>query len=298
MNDTERAELINRWAKLPSETEQERAANAERVVTEAVKNSDLLKNRECRVFLQGSYRNDTNVRLDSDVDVCVCLRESVTPNYTFAPSLNDEVVGYKPASYPAGDFKNDLETALVKRFGRANVTRGNKAFNIKENTYRLTVDAVPCVLHLRYANDGSTQEGISIFPDKGSRIDNWPDQHFDNGVIKHRETKYSFKPVVRIMKNLRNRMAESGVGAAVPIPSFLNECLVWNVPNPLLMNDTYSDDVRSALLHLWKNTETDEACKGWGDVSEMQYLFHPGRAWTRTQVRDWIQAAWSYLEFK
>ena len=36
--------------------------------------------------------------------------------------------------YGYSQFKNELEEALVARFGRAAVKRGNKAFNIRENT--------------------------------------------------------------------------------------------------------------------------------------------------------------------
>ncbi|HSC67792.1 MAG TPA: hypothetical protein VLC79_08890, partial [Cellvibrio sp.] len=59
------------WAKGPSDTEQARAENAERQIREAIHASEKLKNRDIRVFTQGSYRNRVNVRQSSDVDIGV-----------------------------------------------------------------------------------------------------------------------------------------------------------------------------------------------------------------------------------
>jgi tRNA nucleotidyltransferase (CCA-adding enzyme) len=66
---------LKTWAAGPSETEQTKSANAERVVREALQADSFLKtlNPAPKVFVQGSYRANTNVRADSDVDVCILL---------------------------------------------------------------------------------------------------------------------------------------------------------------------------------------------------------------------------------
>jgi tRNA nucleotidyltransferase (CCA-adding enzyme) len=59
---------LKRWATAPSETEETKCQNAVRLITNAIKErfgSDVT------VFLQGSYKNRTNVRQDSDVDIVV-----------------------------------------------------------------------------------------------------------------------------------------------------------------------------------------------------------------------------------
>ena len=100
------------------------------------------------------------------------------------------------------------------------------------------------------------------------------------------------------MKRLRNEMVDEGYGAAEPIPSYLIECLVWNVPNTGLAQPTLRADVRSVIAHLWNQTRTDESCKDWGEVNELKYLFRQAQPWRRDQVNTFLQAAWNYIGFE
>jgi hypothetical protein len=224
--------------------------------------------------------------------------DTFTTDYQFAPNLSDETFGITPATYTYPQFKNDLEAALIASLGRENVKRGNKAFDITENTYRVEADVVACIENRRYKQDGSYHSGTSLFPDNGGQISNWPQHHYDNGVWKNKETGYRFKRLVRIMKNIRNAMVDDGIAAAKPIPSFLNECLVWNTPNILIGASDLTTDVRNMLVHLWDNTESEERIKDWGEINEMKYLFRPSQPWSREEARAWIYAAWNWLGFK
>jgi hypothetical protein len=297
MTDSDRENLLSRWAEPPSDSEQTRCDNAERVIRNAVQDSEHLRDRDIKVFAQGSYKNNTNVRLNSDVDICVCLMDTFSTDYSFAPNLSDESLGISVATYTYQQFKNDLGDALVAEFGKANVTRGNKAFDIKENTYRVEADVVACIERRRYLNDTSYQSGTTLYPDNGGTIHSWPFQHYDNGVQKNTESGRRFKRLVRVMKNLRNTLADNGSKSAEIVPSFLNECLVWNTPNNVMAASSLSDAVRHTLVHLWQSLETDASCEDWGEVSEMKYLFRPSRPWTRDQARDWILTAWQALEY-
>jgi Nucleotidyltransferase domain len=297
MTDAEREALLKAWTLPPSDSEDQRAENACRVVTNAVKNSPELAKWNIEVFIQGSYRNNTNVRLQSDVDVCVCLNDTITTDYSFAPGRSDTTQGIVPAKYPYSQFKNDLQQALINAFGASNVKRGNKAFNIKENSYRVTADVVPCLEHRRYNSSGGYVKGTSLWPDNGSAwIHNFPAQHYSNGVGKNKETSGYFKDTVRIMKNLRNRMDEQGIASAKPIASFFNECLVWNTPNAHLVLPNWNATIRETLVHLWVSLESEEKCAHWGQVSEMLYLFRGN--YSRADARVWVQAAWNWLDYK
>ena len=64
-------EQFSRFAAPPSQSERDKMANAERAIRNAVSSSDQLRDRNIRVFAQGSYRNRVNVRADSDVDIAV-----------------------------------------------------------------------------------------------------------------------------------------------------------------------------------------------------------------------------------
>jgi predicted nucleotidyltransferase len=299
MSQTWEATFSN-WGASPGPTEQAKADNAERAVRKAIEASSKLTSKPIEVFVQGSYANRTNVREDSDVDVCVLYTGAFFSDYSLSEGLTDEALGYGTATYPYSEFKNDVEAALVSYFGRREVVRGQKAFDVHANTYRTDADVVPCFEHRRIL--GSVQShwdecGTELHPDNGGVIVNWPQQNYDNGVEKNTVTGRGFKSIVRILKRLRNQMQDEGYKAAGPIPSFLTECLVWNVPNEGFTHSTLTADVRYALAHLWNNTRTDETCNEWGEINEKKYLFR-GQKWTRPQVNTFLQAAWAYIGFE
>lgn len=289
------------WGAAPGTTEQTKCDNAETAVRKAICASAKLSGKDVKVFTQGSYANRTNVRQDSDVDVCVMYRGGFFTDYSMSEGVNDSTLGYISGGYPYDEFKNDVEAALVSYFGQKFVHRGNKAFDVHANTYRIDADVVPAFEHRRFHGNALSNwyhAGTQIRPDNGGSIINWPQQNYDNGVTKNDETGRRFKAVVRILKRLRNEMADENYDAAKPIPSYLIECLVWNVPNEGFGNDTLRADVRWALAHLWNNTRIDETCKEWGEINELKYLFRASQPWTRAQVNNFLQAAWDYIGFE
>jgi len=283
------------WAKPPGTTEEQRIANAEKGIKDALKASDALKNRDIHVFTQGSYRNNTNVRKDSDVDIAVVCYDIFFPDYP--EGTTKETFGNIDGDYAYGTFKNEVEQALVARFGHSAVERGNKAFDVHENTYRLEADVAPFFEHRRYYVDGDYLSGVELCPDNGQpvKIINWPQQHYDNGVSKNMATGKRYKSMVRILKCLRNEMADNGCYEAEPIPGFLLECLIWNVPNDYFGDATYKADVKACLAFLFNNTRSDDTCSEWGEVSELKYLFRPFQKWTRQQANSFLSRAWGYI---
>jgi len=188
-------DTLKSWAKAPGQTEQTKCDNAVTAVRKAIAASDKLSKLSIKVFAQGSYCNRTNVREDSDVDVCVRCSDNFF--YYMPPDLTPANCGFSvpgPVQYPT--YKNEVGAALTAYFKDGHVTPGNKAFDIKENTYRIAADVVPCFEFRRYAKDGTHIKGTAFDPDNGGRIQNWPDQHYDNGVSKN-TTGGRFKDVVR-----------------------------------------------------------------------------------------------------
>jgi len=289
------------WGAGPGTTEATKCENAERAVRKAICACPKLSAMNIKVFTQGSYANRTNVRQDSDVDICVMYQDAWFSDYSMSNGLSSSALGFGSGSYPYADFKKDVGAALISFFGKEHVTPGNKAFDIHANTYRIDADVVPAFEHRRFHGTRESywyHSGTQLFPSNGGSIVNWPQQNYDNGVKKNDETGRRFKAVTRILKRLRNEMADSGYDAAKPIPSFLIECLVWNVPNEGFGYDTLRGDVRHALAHLWNNTRTDEACNEWGEINELKYLFRLVQPWTRVQVNTFLQAAWDYIGFE
>lgn len=287
---------FHQWAQAPAADEQRRCDNAIRAISNAIKASEKLAQRNIIVFAQGSYRNRTNVRKDSDVDTGILCDDSF---FSFYPKgYTRESFGNKPATYYYTQFKNEVGDALSVYFGKDSVSRGNKAFNIRENSYHVDADAAPFFEHHRYSDDGQYLSGVELRADNGTRIINWPEQHYQNGVNKNKFTHKRFKSLVRILKSLRNRMDDEGIVTARPISGFLVECLVWNVPNDYFGNFMYTADVYKCLAFLFNNTLSDEKCSEWGEVSELIYLFRGFKKCTRQQAHNFLSDAWDYLGFE
>lgn len=298
---------LRQWSKPPSQTEDQRASNAASMIRDAIRNAAAFKDRKIDVYASGSYRNNTNARTESDVDVAVVLADSFF--HELPTGLSPETLGFTNSTYKFNDFRTDVETALKAKFGRG-VTVGDKAFDVHENSYRLDADVAVFFEHRRYTGKKNMAggwhylEGVEMRPrgNPSTRIVNWHQQHYDHGVAKNDETGRRFKRVVRILKRLRTEMVEEGNekerNAASPIPSFLIECLVYNVPTEHFnqVSETYFDDTKAVVAWLWNRIHNDEHAD-FKEVSEMKWLFRSGQAWTPTQAKEFLGGAWNYVGF-
>ena len=291
------------WAQPPSRTEEQRAENAIRGIRNAVNGSTKLNQRSIKVFTQGSHRNRVNVRQDSDVDVGVMLYDSFLVEYPEGKTSAD--FGNHDADYSYSQFKNELEEALVDRFDRAAVKRGNKAFNIRENTYHVEADVVPLFEFRQYWESGDYRAGVALMTDQGRRIENYPERlveywpstplHYENGVSKNDDTRRRFKGAVRILKKIRSEMEEADSSSAKAIPGYLLECMIWNVPNAAFTGSTWDARIQAVLLHIWSNTKDDARSKSWCEVDDIKYLFRAFQTWTRQDAHTFIDETWSYV---
>jgi hypothetical protein len=291
------------WSKPSSDTEEQKCENAERMIRDSIKESSLLADKNIEIFPQGSYRNNTNVRRDSDVDICVRCSDVIFTDFSIANGFNIEDVGLVDADYTYSQFKNEVEQALVAKFGNQAVTRGNKAIDVHENSYRVDADVVACFEHRLYTYRGTNGRynylsGNEFRPDKGGRIINWPHQNYENGVEKNKATGNRFKYITRVLKRLRNEMVENNIAAAKLISSYLIECLVWNVPNKGFGHEEYISDVRYVLAHTFNETQNDDKCHEWGEVNEIKYLFRQSQPWTLEQAHAFLSSAWNYIGFE
>lgn len=291
-------ELFISWAQGPGKTEQEKCENTETAIRKAISKNTKLADMDIAVIVQGSYRAHTNVKQDSDVDICVRLNTIAFCDYPPGKTAAD--YDRIPSELSFAEYKNLIDKALIDYFGMTSVKRGNKAFDIHANAYRVDADVLPAFEHRRYYEDGSNRwlAGIAFKTDKGELFKNWPDQNYENGVRKNEETSRSYKRVIRILKRLRNKMQDDHIAEANDAASFLIECLIWNVPNEDFKHDTYSSDVRHALAHTFNATLKDDACKEWGEVNELKYLFRSGQPWTRERTHAFLSAAWDYIGLK
>ena len=167
-----------------------------------------------------------------------------------------------------------------------------------ETRTRVDSDVVAAYRHRRYKRDRYGQlvfeEGTEFDTDKGEKVINWPQQHYDNGVLKNARTSERFKAMVRALKNLCGEMDDNGAPSAKPMKSFLLECVVYNVPDDKFGSSSYRTDMKSIIAHAWEATKADESCSKWVEVNDRKWLFRGSHAWTREDVHAFLRAAWNY----
>jgi len=238
-------EQLKDYAKPLSETEENQCKNAIRMVSNALKDLGLSENEmetiygastayqirmsgglsgyDIKLFLQGSYANNTNVRGHSDVDIAVVQEDIFRPAYRLNVSGAD--YGFTNATPRIKSFKDEVEDILRNHFGK-DVERKNKSIKINGNSYRKDTDSVPSMRHRDYRQDYTFDKenyigGILIKADDGQEIINYPEQHIKNGVEKNNDTNYYFKKMVRIAKELRYQMKDLRYPYAQKASSFV-----------------------------------------------------------------------------
>lgn len=289
-------DTLTNWTKPPSESEQTKLENSERMVREAISSDEKLKQKSTETFGQGSYANNTNVRLNSDIDINV--RYTGGFYYDLPTEKTREDFGINPTSYTYSEFKDDVENALVNKFGRSEVVRNDKCITIKGNNYRIETDVVPTWNYRRYSEDGSYVLGAKFFSDKGEDVVNYPKQHIKNGINKNNTTSRKFKRLTRLHRKLRYKMLDDGIPISENMTSFLMECLVWNVPNVKIDNYySWTERLRQSIIYIYEQTKELETCNEWGEVSELLYLWRGNRKWSRADVNAYMVQLWNYLEF-
>ncbi|WP_295357381.1 nucleotidyltransferase [uncultured Succiniclasticum sp.] len=292
-------ETLQAWTAPLSSSEEQRAENTIKMILSAIDNSDELKTKDIEVFIQGSFANNTNVRAESDVDVCVMLKD--TFHFDLPDGKTRQDYGFTPASITFFDYRDMVKRALQQKFKTEYVSDGNKSLKIDENTYHVKADVVPAFQLRNYYYWKSTDpnryiEGTWFMSKNGKEIKNYPKEHIRNGITKNNDTNYEYKKLVRIMKHIKNEMVDDKKTNGDIITSFLVECLVWNIPNSIITGyNTWTETIKQAIIYLY-NAIKEGKHEKWTEVSRMLYLFK-GRKWTDSDVRQWLYDAWNYLGY-
>jgi len=250
------------------------------------------------IFLQGSYKNRTNVRRESDVDIIVRLDEVYVGDIRELSDADKQKYNAIPnavCTFP--EFKNDIQVALEKEFGSGFVKRHSKCVKVLKDTQRVDADVTPCLIHKRFQSyDVTGAEGLCFWADNREYIISFPEQHYDNGVGKNDETKRMYKGIVRILKNIRNQLVDGSVIPQKDMPSFFLECLVWNVPNSLFFVPTYRAAIRSIVATIWSDMGDPSKASDYAEVSDLRWLFRGNSHRTFQQARSFMEHAWTFVE--
>ena len=294
---------LRRSAEPPSDNEDQKRERTEQQIRDALRSYGPLKGRNYVVYAKGSYANNTNVRLDYDVDVAVEYRGFFFSDLLFdLEGQPDSAVGVEPSAdpYTCDQFKQDVRGALETAFGKTAVNVGRIAYRVREKKTTLPTDVVPCWEYRRYERivNGVPiyEQGARVYPTGGMFINNYPAQQLKNGRDKNNRTGGRYKRMVRALKRLEGRLVGSGQ-LTEELPSYLSECLVYNVADDSFGHSTYPADMRAVLATIFNETLTGGAWNDWEEVNELKYLFRGDKGWTHEQAHHLADAAWNELGF-
>lgn len=194
------------------------------------------------IYLQGSYRNKTNIYGDSDVDVVFEVTSIFYHNISELDS-NSQLLFERDfpgtGKYTLDQFKETLKEKFEKLYGVQYVQVGGKTITVLKNSGRLNCDIVCCFQFHGYSSytlwtKNSYNKGIKFHDSKKNRwVVNFPEQHYQNGVDKNDKsrTNNNYKPFVRIVKNFRSALVDKQRITDDLAPSYFIQCLLYNVPD-------------------------------------------------------------------
>jgi hypothetical protein len=276
---------LERWSHQGAVTTAKQTHESVRKALEAY--DDWPSDVQYKVCLQGSYKNDTNIRGDSDVDVVVQLNSAFFNNLT---EDQRRWFGFKDASYEWQEFRRDVLKALRDYYGWERVGEGRKS--LKVQTPYLPADVVVCLQYRKYPSYphdvDEYVEGMKFYvPTENRWVVNYPKIHYDNGVTKNSasSTNGLYKPTVRLFKNARTYLVNRGDIPADLAPSYFLECLLYNVPD-----DKFGSDFQSTFCNvinwLLKADFSQFVCQ-----NEQHPLFgNLPEQWSKDKVRRFLEA--------
>lgn len=239
-------------------------------------------------YLQGSYRNTTNIRGDSDVDLVVELNSAFYSNLT---DIEKSTLRLESAEYQWENFRQDLIAALTNYYGPQFInTSGSKSIKVLPNSGRLKADVVVAVNYRYYENMQVRSEGMTLWTHSNNvQVINYPKLHFDNGASKNSEqrTRGWYKPTIRMYKNARNRVYDEKPILRGKYPSYFIECLLYNIPDAKY-GSTYQDSIVHTLNWLHDELNSDRTDK-FICQNKMFYLFGSSSVqWNLSDAREYV----------
>ena len=264
-------------------------------------NSAKMNGRNYIIIPQGSYQNNTNVRNESDVDICVCYQDVYHANFFYAPGESITSMGDTPSQRVFAEDRQAIGAALRATFAPG-ISEGSNAFEVHSNTSRVDADVVAAWRFRGYSKNENTgevsyREGVTYWTSSGKQVINFPEQHHRNGVEKNNRTGRAFKRTVRIVKRMRYLMLAREVGAADGVASFFIESALYNFPDSVYTDyRTWKETVRDVLTRMLRA----EGASEWVEISGFKWLFKPNYGipakWTIEQMQAFAREALRLLD--
>jgi len=270
---------LETWSRIGAVTT---AKETHESVRNALKAYDWPSDVQYEVYLQGSYKNDTNIRGDSDVDIVVQLNSVSRSNLLEDREINSKLIIVSDA------WREVVLKVLRNRYGYSKVSEGKKA--LKVETSYLPADVVVCLQYRKYPDRPRSKddfvEGMTFWvPFENRWVINYPKLHYENGVKKNQDTNERYKPTVRMFKNARTYLIERKVIPVDLAPSYFLECLLYNVPK-----DKFSSNLQSTFCNvitwLWQADFSQFVCQN----EQLPLFGNTPEQWSEDKARRFLEA--------
>ncbi len=212
--------------------------------------------QRCDLFLQGSYAQKTNIGSSSDVDLLLISKRFTTRDGAALKDIRSW----------------QREHALLKNtaYSWLKVCYGNKVFlnrkvvHVQRGDGHNAMDILPCFQHVKNTEVNQmprTHRGVSFFLNDGTMITNFPFALASQGEIKHQATNCYFKPMVRILKSMRDIAKDLDLPDKFfyAAPSYYIEGLLYNAPNSLF-GGSYTETFLKTVAWLLKGDKGSYFC--------------------------------------
>ena len=236
------------------------AKNTHAAIRNALSRHQWPEDVRYRTYLQGSYRNNTHLRRQSDVDVVVELTSIPIRDGSLLPDSQKRLFygSFPEQEYGWRRFRRDVLRVINAGFGQSRVREGRKTLKLVMESPEIPVDVVVAVRYLKYTEYSGPYsyrniEGMGLYlPTESRWTVSYPHRHRRNGVEKEKATNWWFRRTIRMFKNARAQLVEEGRLAPTTARSYQIECLLYNVPDGLLAS-SYQSAYSSALYWLQRN---------------------------------------------
>lgn len=287
---------LESFTKPISDTEEQRCKNMINMVKDAIRSyyeqtyDYKMKPENYEIFLQGSYANNTNVKQNSDVDICVMYKNVFRYRVPEGCSLDGK---YANSTLQYMELRNSIKQALIKKFGISRVVDKNKAIRISSNTYTTNADVVVAFQYRYYINQNNYKEGIAYTALDGTNVVNYPKIHIENGNKRNTETNYMYKKMVRVFKKIMYEMQEDNITISKEAKGFVLECMCYDYPSDKLYShiDTkYTDNLKNMIDYYLNNSMSY-----WKEVNEIKLLFGIDKGKSEKYYKDFISEMKRYI---
>ncbi len=211
-----------------------------------------------KIYLQGSFANDTDIKEDSDIDIVLELQgifryDDSSLDIDSKKRRNEY---YSRPSYDFSEFKNDVYKAIQTYYNNDNAyfRTGKKSIKIKHN--KAEADIIPCFQCKKFLDFTGSEDtskiikGISFDTEDGETITSYPQLHLQSCKKKEEETYKAYKSTVRIFKNIKSILIDKKVINDKLACSYYIENLIYNLPNNLLLNYNFTSTVENIYYYL------------------------------------------------